>query len=221
MHPYQNHILLLLIILVICSIQVYKFIQEGFNNQISNIVILGDSIYDNEPYVPEEKSVKTYLSKKSLVPIEFLARDNSTMTDTMIQFKHIPKNLNTTSTILVVSMGGNNILNAYQNDDTTDLARFNLIWVLYKEHIRYMKEKSKYTIILTNLYYVTDPLYRKYIPLTKEWNKRIQTFSKQEHLSVFDCSTVLTKSTDFTNGIEPSITGGEKLANSLLAFIHH
>jgi len=219
MHKYYYHLGLIGIIVFICAVQLFHIIKEGYKNQISNMVLIGDSIFDNQPYVPEDKSVKAYLTEKTKIPNLMLAKDEATCSDTMIQYKHIPEEFNTPNTALFISMGANDILNSYENDSVQDDGKFNLIWNSYKNNILHIKDTTTSKIVLTNVYYVTDPLYSKYLPMTRTWNKKIQVFAKQENINVLDLSKSLTKSRDFTNGIEPSVIGGELLVNSLLSTI--
>lgn len=220
MEEYHHKLFFLLsIIVVICIIQVYKTYKEYFTSSTNNIVLIGDSIFDNSKYVGNDESVEYYLSTETSIPSTVLAKDEAKMSDTLVQFNSIPTNLNNPNTTLFISMGANNILNLYSNDSTDDLAKFNLIWANYQVYINNFKQRSKCRIILTNIYYVTDPLYSKYIHLTEKWNSNLKTYAKEQNLQILDISKVLVDSSDFTNGIEPSATGGYKLVEELLTMV--
>ena len=75
---------------------------------MAHIVLLGDSIFDNAPYVDSGKSVISYLQRK-LPPdwkATLLAIDGSVTTDVYDQLKNLPED----ATHLFLSIGGNDAL---------------------------------------------------------------------------------------------------------------
>ena len=75
--------------------------------------------------------------------------------------------------------------------------------------------KSK--LVLIDIYYPTNIKYEQYKPILQEWNKLLNDFvNDSENLSILKISNVLTDPTDFTLNIEPSDTGGEKIAEQIL-----
>jgi len=82
--------------------------------------------------------------------------------------------------------------------------------------INLLKERmDKTKIVLINLYYPTDEKYKKYYSSVKKWNELVGGYAEDNGLKVLDASTILFKKEDFTSEIEPSIIGGEKLANEI------
>ena len=75
---------------------------------MTHIVLLGDSIFDNAPYVDVEEDVIHYLKRK--IPLGWkatlLAIDGSITTDLHAQVQKLPKD----STHLFLSVGGNDAL---------------------------------------------------------------------------------------------------------------
>ena len=115
-----------------------------------------------------------------------------------------------------VSIGGNDLLNVYENNDTNDTNLFDMIWNLYKSTILNLSRITQCNIILTDIYYITDSNYARYIPIIEKWNANLYTFANNHNFKVFKISKLLTKPEDFTNGIEPSIIGGTKMVNSFI-----
>ena len=91
---------------------------------------------------------------------------------------------------------------------------FDMIWNLYKSTILNLNRNTQCNVILTDIYYITDSTYAKYIPIIKKWNNNLYQFANKHNFNVFKISKILTKPQDFTNGIEPSVIGGTKMVNS-------
>jgi len=189
---------------------------EGMSSNISSIVLLGDSIFKNNNYVPKEKSIEYLLKQHVAVQSMVLAQDNATINLLYQQYKSMPITMNNKHTNLYISIGGNDLLNVYENNDTNDTKLFDMIWNLYKSTILNVSTITQCNIILTDIYYVTDSNYEKYIPIIKKWNDTLYAFANNYTFKVFKISKLLTKPQDFTNGIEPSIIGGTKIVNSFI-----
>lgn len=204
-----------ILIAIILYFYFYNVIfTEGMMSSISSIVLLGDSIFQNNNYVPKDKSIE-YLLKENL-PIEslVLAQDNATINLLYQQYKSMPTSMNSKHTNLYISIGGNDLLNAYTNNDTSNMDLFDMIWNLYKSTILNLNRNTQCNVILTDIYYITDSTYAKYIPIIKKWNNNLYQFANKHNFNVFKISKILTKPQDFTNGIEPSVIGGTKMVNS-------
>ena len=172
---------------------------EGMTSAISSIVLLGDSIFQNSNYVPKDKSIEYLLKERLPIQSLVLAQDNATI--------HLVSNI-------YISIGGNDLLNAYTNNDTSNMDLFDMIWNLYKSTILNLNRNTQCNIILTDIYYITDASYEKFIPIIKKWNNNLYQFANKHNFPVFKISKLLTKPQDFTNGIEPSVIGGSKMVNS-------
>jgi hypothetical protein len=59
--------------------------------------------------------------------------------------------------------------------------------------------------------------YKQYHSIINDWNKMVYEYAGKNGLSVLKVSGVLTKSDDFSFGIEPSATGGRKLVDAILS----
>ena len=76
-------------------------------------------------------------------------------------------------------------------------------------------------MVLIDIYYPTNIKFTQYKPILEEWNKLISDFSKDSAnniSNVINISNILTDPTDFTLNIEPSETGGEKIADNILLY---
>ena len=187
---------------------------EGMTSAISSIVLLGDSIFQNSNYVPKDKSIEYLLKERLPIQSMVLAQDNATINLVSHQYKSMPSSMNTKNTNIYISIGGNDLLNAYTNNDTSNMDLFVMIWNLYKSTILNLNRNTQCNIILTDIYYITDTSYEKFIPIIKKWNNNLYQFANKHNFPVFKISKLLTKPQDFTNGIEPSVIGGSKMVNS-------
>ena len=189
---------------------------EGMTSNNYNIVLLGDSVFQNSNYVPKDKSIEYLLKERVPIHSLVLAQDNATINLLYKQYKNMPTSMNHKNTNLYISIGGNDLLSAYENTDVTNNDLFDMIWELYKSTILNISTITQCNIILTDIYYITDSNYSKYLPIIEKWNSNLYLFAKQHDLDVFKISKILTIPSDFTHSIEPSVNGGKKLVNSFI-----
>lgn len=205
----------IIVLLVYFAYNLYQH-REGIQNKVTHIVLLGDSIFQNNNYVPKSKSVEYLLKEKLSIPSLVLAHDNAIIYDIPKQYNSMPLNLNAKTTNLYISIGGNDLLNLYEHNNTNNSKLFNMVWEIYKKTILMLIDSTQCNIILTDIYFITDPNYSKYIPMIKKWNSNLYQFADQHKLNVFKISKILTQPKDFTNSIEPSVIGGNKMVNSFI-----
>jgi hypothetical protein len=185
---------------------------ELFTNNVKteSIILVGDSILKNNSYVLEKNSVEKLLSTKINAHIYCFAVNDSIIKDAKEQVNILPQHLNEPSSCIFLSIGGNDILKGI--DPISSIFR------QYMDLVDLMKERmDKTKIVLINLYYPTDEKYEKYYSSVKKWNELVGAYAEDNHLKVLDASTILFKEEDFTSEIEPSIIGGEKLANQIVS----
>ena len=158
-------LVLLFAVIFVCLIQASR-IQEGLE-EYNKVVLLGDSIFKNNSYVGEKDSIEYLLKNK--IDSFVLAEDNSTIKDIIPQYKKMPNKHNEPNTYLFVSIGGNDLLNAYHysNTDIDNLNEFNRIWIKYEKMVFQLKSQTDCTLVLTDLYYIKDKEYIKYHKLIK------------------------------------------------------
>ena len=173
--------------------------HEGFSTSNSfgtpKLLLLGDSILENCNYA--SPCIKELLSAHSQVTS--YAQDNATIQDIYNQLKQIKRTDDLSQTILFLSVGGNDLLKGNINAKTE-----------YLELITTIRQVIQTPLYVLNLYY--PPNAKQYYTLIKEWN----SFLVQNQFKILDISNLLTDPNDFTFTIEPSVTGGGKIAAAIL-----
>ena len=193
---------------------------ESFNSDKQSFVLLGDSILKNDAYVSDGKSVEELLVERTNGKTTCLAIDHSKIVDIYSQVDKIPKELNTSQTTVFLSAGGNDILTHYvdQGNDSTDTSILGTMFAAYKKLIKSIQKKlPNANIVLLDIYYPDNMTYKQYHSIINDWNKMVYEYAGKNGLSVLKVSGVLTKSDDFSFGIEPSATGGRKLVDAILS----
>ena len=182
---------------------------------VDTILLLGDSILDNSYYVSPGKSVYDYIKRSipSSTVIKNLARDGAIISEVKTnQLYAIPITYNKPTTALVLSIGGNDFLSGNAID---------LVKPQYKDllqQIRSQFDKSK--IYLVDLYRPLDPSLQIYTTIISMWNSYLEQLVKANLAdAIIPISNVIVEQTDLVHKIEPSNTGGEKIANLILQTI--
>ena len=198
--------------------------SNNYNNNRKTYVLLGDSIIKNNSFVKNGKGIDDILNEKTNGNSYCYAKNDSTIVDIYSQLDSIPSDLNNKNTTVFLSVGGNDILNNYVNDDvdTKNTKVLELIFNSYKKLFESIQTKMDQTkMVLIDIYYPTNIKFTQYKPILEEWNKLITDFSKDSAnniSNVINISNILTDPTDFTLNIEPSETGGEKIADNILLY---
>jgi len=205
-------ILLGIIIYYILSRQHIKFIESFYSSSTQNIILLGDSILKNNDYVTDEFSVETILRNKTDCQVYCFAKNNEMIADVYEQLNRVSIDWNNDSTLIFLSVGGNDILNNYIPEDDIFSQYINLVY-----SIKSKMNKSK--IILLDIYYPNSDKYLSYLPIIKEWNNKVYNFvnnNSNKNIRLLHISNSVTEPDDFIYEIEPSKTGGEKIVDCIL-----
>jgi hypothetical protein len=119
------------------------YVKEGFNTDKQNFVLIGDSIFKNDAYVSNGKSVDELLIERTKGKTTCLAVDHSKIKDIYDQIDKIPEDLNTSSTTLFLSVGGNDILSYYveKPNDISDTSFLDTMLKSYQEVIKSIQKK--------------------------------------------------------------------------------
>lgn len=204
-------ILGILIIICICWIIKFSSNIEIFNTKkVSNdkiLICIGDSILNNEKYVPVGKSVINYLQNN--MKVINLAQDNAKILDVYNQLRRIPhitSDMNIDMNI-IMSIGGNNLL---------EYDRIETVHANYVELVNYITQTYKSQLYVLNLYYPTDESMTKYYTIINKWNSILNNISSKYNIEIIDISTLINKPTDLVKKIEPSITGGLKISDEII-----
>lgn len=187
-----------------------------------HIVLLGDSIFDNRPYVTSGSEVITRLQERlgSEWHATLLAVDGDKVEDVISQLTDLPHD----ETHLVLSVGGNNALshsNIFENRadsvievmrDMAEIAeRFTRS---YRALVRRLKDLQTSLTVCT-IYHppLSDPtMLQLALTALPIFNDAILRIAFEEGLPVVDLRLVCAEEDDFVNEIEPSEIGGAKIA---------
>ncbi len=199
----------------------YYNTKEGFTSNTKSFILLGDSILKNDAYVSNGKSVANLVAERNQ-NIYCFAEDDSKIVDVYSQIDKIPHEFDSPNTLIFLSVGGNDILSHYvdQNQDIKNTSVLNPMFSVYKNLIKSIQKRMPQSkIILFDIYYPDNLTYKQYHFIIKEWNNMIYDFAenpKNKIYGVIRISSYLTQNEDFSFGIEPSSSGGQKIADLIL-----
>lgn len=198
----------------------YKLV-EGFTRDTKTYVLLGDSILKNDAYVSDGKSVENLVIERNKNTHCF-AEDHSKIVDIYSQIDKIPHEFDSPNTFIFLSAGGNDILSHYvdQNQDITNTAVLKPMFSAYKNIVKSIQTRlPNSNIILFDIYYPENLKYKRFHSIINEWNNMIYEFAenpKNKIYGIIRISNYLTKSEDFSFGIEPSSNGSKKISDLIL-----
>ncbi|HEX2620372.1 MAG TPA: SGNH/GDSL hydrolase family protein [Phototrophicaceae bacterium] len=196
-----------------------------------HIILLGDSVFDNQSYVkPDESDVRGQF--QDALPegdqVTLLAIDGSIIETVFAQLKRLPRN----ATHLIISAGGNNLIGEMHtfNQPTTStlevLQRVGRLATTFRQNYRSLIQ----TVVEYELPTVLCTMYNPRFPETElrqaamialsVFNDAIIQEAVTVGLPVVDLRLVCTEDTDFANPIEPSARGGTKIVRSLMRVLH-
>jgi len=207
---------IILILLLVIFRKETNNLMDTFTNGKKDIkvVLIGDSMLNNSAYVSANQSVPDLLSKELVGNTVYnFAKDGSTINDCYAQLDKISTNLNKSNTSIVVSCGGNNILNSHslKKSDMNNL--FNEYSKLLKSIKTRVPNSSLYVL---NLYTPTNSHYLSYHSAIEQWNQLLTNNKSKLQYKIIDTSSLLVTDKDFTYNIEPSKKGGTKIVKAIL-----
>lgn len=204
-----------------------------------NIVLLGDSVFFNDPYVKAGNSVcdklKVKIAKQSIAAkLYCLAENDALMVDIYQQLDNVNRDsLNNKNTTVFISVGGNDILNFYKNlsinpnDNTkTNDTQANGVdpenmKVLFNAYIKLVDAIiARLPLVKVKLFNIYSPLSKDYLiynaPIRK-WNGLLDAkFHPYSNITIINNFGFMNQRADFNYDIEPSPIGAEKIANAIL-----
>jgi hypothetical protein len=195
---------------------------------MKHIVLLGDSIFDNDVYVPPDQAVINHLQRAlpSGWKATLLAVDGAVTADLPQQVRHLPDN----STHLYVSIGGNDALqaSAILNEEVSNVAE-----ALTKLASLQNDFLARYTAVLSEAQATGLPVrvctiynarpYGSDSANSAAWtalslfNDCIIRVARKFNFGVIELRDVCCNEDDFSavSPIEPSGSGGAKIANAV------
>ena len=122
------------------SVNSKKVVESLSNND--NIVLMGDSIFANDIYVERGDSVGDMLQDKH-GNVLVVAQDNAVINDLDYQFSKIPSKFDSSKTKIIVSVGGNDLLNQYMMSDVSKTDHVNTIFNRYTSNLNNLENMQK------------------------------------------------------------------------------
>jgi len=191
-----------------------------------HIVLLGDSIFDNQAYTAREPDVVTHLSQQLPTPWQATLRavdGGATTNQLTAQCSHFPSD----ASHVVVSIGGND---AIMNSDllSTPVTSTADSLLLFSERVSLFE--SQYRAALGRVQALGLPItvctiYNGCFPPDEAELARValMTFNDvilrvafDNQFTVIDLRSVCDDPTDYANSIEPSGSGGRKIAKAIM-----
>lgn len=196
---------------------------------MTHIVLLGDSVFDNAPYVPAGQEVVDRLLRR--LPVGWrailLARDGAVLAGVREQAQRVPPD----ATHLFISAGGNDALGwtGMLSESATSVAEalvaLSSIRLEFQRRYGAMLDdvlRLERPTTLCTIYDARfpDPVFRE-VALTalSLLNDVITREAGSRGLPLLDLRTLFDQDADFANPIEPSAQGGEKLARAILQVV--
>lgn len=188
---------------------------------MKHIVLLGDSILDNAAYVGGGPDVRTQLQDLLTEwKVTLLAVDGSTTQDIYTQFNQLPPD----TSHIVISSGGNDALGHMDflqegaNSVVDVLSRLGMIGERFNYTYRSMLSKAlSYGIptAVCTIYYPRFPdplLQRTAVTALTVFNDCIIREAFLAQIPLLDLRLICNQDMDYANPIEPSVSGGAKIA---------
>ena len=191
-----------------------KKIVEGISNN-NNIILMGDSIFANDIYVRRGESVGDQLQDKH-GNVLVVAQDNAVINDLDYQFNKIPSNLDNKNTKIIVSVGGNDLLNKYIMSDVSKTHHVDTIFNRYTSNLNNLRNNSNCEFILSNIYYPRSQDYTRYYDIIEIWNDKLGKYAKNNGLKILNIDYTVDKKHYFTHDIEPSASGSSVIIDNIL-----
>jgi hypothetical protein len=198
---------------------------------MAKVVLLGDSIFDNGTYVGVGPDVIAQLRQELPHGWEaaLLAVDGSVMAGVIEQARRLPAD----ATHLIVSMGGNDalrmsgVLNASSTSVADVLTRLANVRDDFCSQYRAALNALAAThlpLAVCTIYDVRypDPASRRVaVAALTLINDCIIRESAERGIPVLDLRLICPQDDDYANPIEPSVKGGRKIADAILALLQH
>jgi len=197
--------------------------MKNYIQETGHVVLLGDSIFDNAPYVPGKPPVVEQLQSLLASGWEatLLAVDGHVTSDVPRQLARLPED----STHLVVSVGGSDAIeNSHIIDARVSAAAGfdnaaevqHLFRLDYRRMLKLVSPQKRPTVICT-IYDTIHGLPRAAITALSIFNDVILREGFQRGLPILDLRLICDEPSDYSelSPIEPSHAGGAKIAEAI------
>jgi hypothetical protein len=196
---------------------------------MNHVVLLGDSVFDNAAYIDGGPPVITQVQERlpSGWKASLLAVDGSITSHVIHQLDRLPAD----TTHIVVSTGGNNalmhssVLHERAQSATEVFQRIAEIGELFEQGYHEMFQAvlaRRIPTTLCTIYYpcIADPAIQQVtVAGLLIFNDVILRAAFRAGVPVIDLRLVCTSTADYANEIEPSVLGGEKIAETIVRVV--
>jgi hypothetical protein len=195
---------------------------------LSHVVLLGDSIFDNESYVPGGPPVIEQV-RRALPPgsrATLLAADGAVCDSVAAQLRRLPED----ATHLFVSVGGNDALQHSGVLEEVDRPAGEVLLALtemqqtfrhdYRAMLRGVLSAGR-PVVACTVYDAVPGLVSEAVTLLSLFNDVIVREAARQHLPVIDLRLVCDEVRDYStvSPIEPSEHGGQKIATAVVGVL--
>jgi hypothetical protein len=199
---------------------------------MTHIVLLGDSIFDNAPYVPAGTEVRAQLQAMlgGEHRVSLLAQDGSVLADMVSQLEGL-RQLRDAADRLVVSCGGNDVLGlvgAMHGPVGTVLEAAGLL-ASWQDGFRRDYRRMLDLLLATGIPVAVATIYDRVPGLAPGLRTALAPFNDvilheaaQRSLPLLDLRLACTEAADYAScsPIEPSAQGGRKIAAIIAQLVH-
>jgi len=186
----------------------------------SKVILFGDSVLNNSRYVPLGESVGASLRDIYGRDLRIYAQDGASINNVYSQVEQYELRGESSDEMhIIISAGGNNLLNAMNvhalNDKTVN--QFASQYGRLVSHV--CATFSEAHIYLLNVYHPMDERYQKISKYIDGWNESVAKLvdeNDSDRVSLVDIDSLFTEEEDFTDDIEPSSKGGNKIRRAIV-----
>lgn len=196
---------------------------------MTHVVLLGDSIFDNQAYIGGAPDVVALL--RQMIPQNWTASLKAIDGSVVENVREQILNASEDSTHFVISVGGNN---AIMNADILTMKANSAaeVWGVlsnrtgdfefqYREMLKSVLSRNLPTAVCT-IYYprFREPIFQKLaVAALSSFNDVIIRQAALNKLPVLDLRLICSEDDDYANEIEPSSKGGKKIASKILEVV--
>jgi len=201
------------------------------SDTVKNIVLAGDSIFDNDGYVPGGPGVIEQL--RMSIPKNWSAMKIAVDGDCIRHVYSRVENFPDYITDFVLSIGGNDALgyssalnNAKSISDIPKVvagpaAEFRVNYKTLLAHLKSLPAQLHVCTIYTAVPF-EDPIWRQYVPLALNmFNTIIKEEAAAVDVGVIEIDKICTEDADYSkvSPIEPSVLGGQKIVDAIITHL--
>jgi len=200
-------------IIIIFGCAYFKTSREGLTNN-DTIVLIGDSVLNNEKYVGANNSVLDVLKTK-LTNVNGFAKNGATIPECYYQLDEVPSEMNKSNTHIFISAGGNDILNSRGQLDSTAITSLFDKYMVFIKSVKTKLPNAHITVL--NMYLPSNSRYQTYKNSVDQWNQLLKDNTNKDGLmyNIIDLNAMLNTPNDFVYEIEPSEEASQKIASAI------